>query len=283
MRASRAFCPGHVTCLFVPRRHDDPLRTGSVGAGVCVDKGARSLVEAVPGDGRVTVNVNGRRSPAPVTTMAVGRLIQGRRLDVEVDTVLELPPGCGFGMSAAGSLSAAWALADALGLDERDALEAAHVAEVANGTGLGDVAGLSAGGVEMRLREGAPPYGRAVRLDGGLDMVAAVTGPPMSTSAVLSGPGGSIERAGTECWSALLGNRTVQEVLAQGRRFTDLSGLAPPGARGALARLEGTGPATMVMLGDAVLGAGDLEEQSRRLGPSSFRLRSDPQGPRIIA
>ena len=45
-----AFCPGHITGFFVPKKHhDDPLKSGSLGAGICVDKGAITTVTITEG------------------------------------------------------------------------------------------------------------------------------------------------------------------------------------------------------------------------------------------
>ena len=61
-----AFCPGHITGFFVPKKHhDDPLKSGSLGAGICVDKGAITTVTIT--EGKKTSNpwsmVNQHRLP----------------------------------------------------------------------------------------------------------------------------------------------------------------------------------------------------------------------------
>ncbi|MGE5379344.1 MAG: pantothenate kinase, partial [Candidatus Saccharibacteria bacterium] len=97
-------------------------------------------MEVKKGNGTITIAINGTRSEAPVTRTAIGLLLGDRPLDVVVETRLQLPVGAGFGMSAAGALSAAFALTKAAARDSSAAFAAAHRAELMNRTGLGDVA-----------------------------------------------------------------------------------------------------------------------------------------------
>ena len=96
---------------------------------------------------------------APVTRLALKYLIGNNSLGITVKTRLDLPMGQGFGMSAAGSLSACHAVAKICGLSESDALRASHFAEVRLGTGLGDVISSFFGGFEIRKTPGIPPWG----------------------------------------------------------------------------------------------------------------------------
>ena len=77
-------------------------------------------------------------SEAPVTRYVVEKLAKE---PVRVKTELEMPFGSGFGASGAGALGCAYALNAHfdLGLTANQAAAVAHVAEVTNRTGLGDV------------------------------------------------------------------------------------------------------------------------------------------------
>jgi pantoate kinase len=72
------------------------------------------------------------------------------RLEVEA----AFPFGCGFGMSGASALAAAYAVDRllGLGLPHPELGMLAHHAEVANATGLGDVGGQFNGGVMIKRR-----------------------------------------------------------------------------------------------------------------------------------
>ncbi len=285
MRAT-AFCPGHLTGFFFPCENDDPLRSGSRGAGLCVDRGATSTVTASEGRGEVLIAIDGRETEAPVTRSAVTWLVDGRPFDLAIDTVMDLPASAGFGMSAAGALSAALALAEVLELPAERAFEAAHRAELTNRTGLGDVAALTRGGLTFRRREGLPPYGQVDRLADRLDIVAAVVGGSMRTANVL-GNGelrSRIDRAGRECYGLLDNEPTVDNFLRTSRRFTEAIGIATPGVVSALEAVDAIGRGSMIMLGNSVFATGDLDALERALqghGPT-YRLSLDIEGPRVI-
>jgi pantoate kinase len=280
-----AFCPGHLTGFFFPCEHEDPLRSGSRGAGLCVNLGAISQVEVKKGNSTITINVNGRRSDAPVTRTAIELLLGGRQLDIAVETTLQLPESAGFGMSAAGALSAAFALTKAAARDSSEAFAAAHRAELKNRTGLGDVPAQTAGGLTFRRREGLPPYGQVDRLDDRLDIVAAVVGEGVRTSNVLSNDAlrARIKEAGQESYASLDREPTVDNFLRVSREFAERSGLASPLIMETLREVDAYGRGSMIMLGNSVFATGDLdaiEKVLRRRGPT-FRLSLDPYGPRV--
>lgn len=73
----------------------------------------------------------------------------------------EVPLSSGFGASAAGALSLSFCLNDFfdLGLSKEKIFQIAHIAEVEEGGGLGDIIGLYQAGWELRRKEGAPGIG----------------------------------------------------------------------------------------------------------------------------
>ena len=129
-----AFCPGHITGFFLPCEHENPMLTGSRGAGICIDRGVTTTVSSRPGSGRIDVLVDGVRGGGGVTATAVGLLLGNMDIDITVESFLDLPAIAGFGTSAAGALSASFALADILGLPAEDAFAAAHLAELRHHT-----------------------------------------------------------------------------------------------------------------------------------------------------
>lgn len=281
-----AFCPGHITGFFLPCEHPEPLLTGSRGAGLCVKRGVTTSVTSRPGTGMVEVLINGRRHDAEVTRTAAAMLLEGEGLDIKVESFLDLPSNAGFGMSAAGALSTAFALAEILELPPEDAFAVAHLAELKHHTGLGDVAALTRGGMTFRRREGLPPHGQIDRLDFNQPIVAAVVGGSMNTSDVLQDPGSRerIINAGKACCRELSLDPTAESFFRLSREFTDRSGIASERVREALDAVEGLGHASMIMLGNAVFGCGDLNAIQERwafFGPT-FRLTPDLMGPRVL-
>ncbi|MDW5561885.1 MAG: pantoate kinase [Methanomassiliicoccus sp.] len=281
-----AFCPGHITGFFQPCEHEEPLLTGSRGAGLCVNRGVTTSVTSRPGTGRIEISIDGRRQDAEVTRSAAALLLGDELLDITVDSFLDLPGGAGFGMSAAGALSTTFALAEILERPPEDAFAAAHLAELKHRTGLGDVAALTRGGMTFRRREGLPPYGQVDRLDFTGEIVAAVVGDNMRTADVLNEAArrGEIVEAGRACSRELSMDPTAQSFFRLSREFTDRCGLAGAGVREALDAVKGLGQASMIMLGNSVFACGDLDAIQERwafFGPT-FRLSIDYIGPRVL-
>jgi pantoate kinase len=77
-----------------------------------------------------------------------------------IDHRIEMPIGAGFGTSAAGAVSTALALAEAIGLrlTLNQIGQLAHVAEIRCATGLGTVSGVLRGGAILIVEAGAPGY-----------------------------------------------------------------------------------------------------------------------------
>jgi pantoate kinase len=283
---AKAFCPGHITGFFQICEHDDVDKTGSRGAGICISRGATSTIKANKGKGKLEVRINGKRDPAPVTRQALAMLVDAPEYDITVETQLELPMRQGFGMSAAGALSAALALCEIMGYDFEDALRAAHHAEVLHRTGLGDVAALSKGGITFRKREGLPPFGRIDRINKDIDLAIAVVGPEISTSNILGDPDirERINQVGKECVSNLERSPSLANFFRLCGEFSMRTGLITPEVENALECISGMGPAGMVMLGNSVFASGDVEGEiavlSKRWDARTANV--DWQGPRVL-
>ena len=245
----KAFAPAHITGFFVIHEEGDPLRTGSCGAGLSLDDGV--VTEVFPSD-RPGVLLNGRPDDAP-TTSAVVRALLGR--PARVESRLAIPVGGGLGASAAGAASAALAANAAFGLGRtmNELLAAAHVAEVQNRTGLGDVAGMSSGGVEIRLRPGFPFL--VDRIPVPPTFIYYVHFGPIATKGVLADARAraAINKTGSQCLKSLLKKPTFPELLRLSRLFAVEAGLISRRALDAVEAVESHGgQASMAMLGDTV-------------------------------
>ena len=155
-RIVKAFAPGNISCVFKVIPHADATRMHSLGMGFTVKEG----VEVIVSEHRETsVLFNGQAIDFPTVQAVVDRLTRNTgAAGMEVDIVSPLPLGCGFGLSGAASLATAYALNELLHLhkDTETLAMVAHVAEVENRTGLGDVCSQYHGGCLVKLREGAP-------------------------------------------------------------------------------------------------------------------------------
>ena len=153
---ARAFAPGNISCVFKVIPHSDAARMHSLGMGFTVTEG----VEVTVSDHHETeVLFNGEDINFPTVRAVVDRLIQNTSVTgIRVNLTSPLPLGCGFGLSGAAALATAYALSELLDLrkDTESLAMIAHVAEVENRTGLGDVCSQYHGGYLVKLKEGAP-------------------------------------------------------------------------------------------------------------------------------
>tara|TARA_B100000459_G_scaffold142518_2_gene103240 strand:+ start:297 stop:1331 length:1035 start_codon:yes stop_codon:yes gene_type:complete len=189
-------CGGHVTLLFSIWKGSHLARSqGSRGAGLNVADGVEATVEYIASnqpeieeklsagaeldipagpveDGEIiteVIGMDGNVLPHSgkiyldlVEELRIARLLK-REDSYRIHVKLELPTSQGFGMSAAGLVAVARAFQNISkkGTEEQY-LRLAHRIERMHGSGLGDVLGISAKGVELRLEPGSPGAGGKV-------------------------------------------------------------------------------------------------------------------------
>ena len=145
MRA--AFSPGHITLIFsIKDESNNILEKGSLGTGFSIAEGVITEVETFPSKkNKVTIYINGKKEAAPVSRSVVRQFFEflDEKFSIILKHKINLPIGGGFGCSAAGALSSALALNEELQLNfkKQKCGQIAHIAEVENKTGLGDVIG----------------------------------------------------------------------------------------------------------------------------------------------
>lgn len=238
-----------------------------------------SFVEVEPADSlSVEVWLDNVVSEAPVTREAVTNVLReavrdarvplnrdapkGARAQVRVrvTTQSQLPVSQGFGMSAAGALSAALALAKCLRMGRSEAVRAAHAADVTMRGGLGDVVAAAQGGFEVRVAPGVPPFGALRSFVGYGDAVLCVVGGVLETRRVLSDPQAraAVNEAGGRALGELLKGPTLPAFLEQSLRFARESRLMSPALERAVDAARQHGAASMSMLGNSVFAFGDV-------------------------
>ena len=252
----RAFAPAHISGIFIIDIKKDPIHSGSMGAGICLDDGAVTTVHPAQ---ETTININGAASEATTTLSAV-KLLTAK--PVLVETCLAVPVSAGFGASAAGAMSAALAVNEALSLDLtfNDIANAAHVAEVKNRTGLGDVAGMICGGVDIRKHAGIPPVGRIDRIPCRDEIISWVSFGEISTRSVLSDgiTKKSINKAGKLRLKELIKKPTLDNFFQQSCKFAKQIDLMSLRVRDAIEAVKASGGlASQAMLGETVFAIND--------------------------
>ena len=256
MRSATAFAPGSISGLFKIIADDDPEKMHSLGLSFTVAEGAAVTVSE---SSRTTVTFNGEEIRFPTVATLAGRL-SDRAFDIAVES--PLPLSCGFGLSGASTLAAAYAIDRLLGLEtaaEELALHA-HVAEVENLTGLGDVCAQYHGGCLVKLAPGSPLVAQRLAVAEGEPIHFRYFG-PISTREVLSDPrrAAAVNRAADAALRQLSGltgreQVPVSECVRVSRRFAEDSGLmTDPRVGEAVASVGASGgEASMIMLGHAV-------------------------------
>ena len=255
MSIAKAFAPGNVSGVFKIVADDDPAKMHSLGMGFTVDDG---VIVAVTENDSTTVDFNGDRIDFATVRSVVAKLTDK---PMQVDIRTELPLSGGFGLSGASSLATAFAINELLdlGKSERELGMTAHVAEVENLTGLGDIAGQFNGGCLVKLVPGDPLA--AISLPVAEQIVHYRYFSPINTRDVIGHPE-QRERINAAAAAALAALGRLKDsnesdfasYIAVAKQFSVDSGLLVDGdvIRAIDECEESGGTASMIMLGNAV-------------------------------
>lgn len=228
--SARAFAPGHVTGVFRPdASHRDPRARGSVGAGVVLELGAWAEAQFSPGHRTRLRVVADRPGRWPISEDVARRMAPATPGALTVRLTHELPVGQGFGMSAAGALATALAVGSLSARPRAHAVRVAHLADLFGGGGLGGVAAILGGGLEIRTRPGVPPFGHVIHRKFPPELLVGVVGRPIPSPSVLRDPA-ALRRitAASRGWERLGAHPSLERFFRLSERFTDRGGLASP-------------------------------------------------------
>ncbi|MGZ7117800.1 MAG: pantoate kinase, partial [Methanobacterium sp.] len=97
------FVPSHITGFFEIIDNPDPVKKGSRGAGVVMDKGVITETKISDGNG-IKIRVNGQNDPrnATITEKTIEIIkrnfsLEGKEITIEHE--VQVPIGAGFGTS----------------------------------------------------------------------------------------------------------------------------------------------------------------------------------------
>ncbi len=250
--SASAFAPAHITGFFVICEHENPALMGSLGCGVTLQSGVVTSASVSSHDD-MPCNI-------PVVQSVVSRLTS---CACSVRSRSDIPIGAGFGASGAYALGTALALNQALQLNQTASqlTRIAHIAEVENMTGLGDVVVQSLGGVVIRRTAGASA--RMNRIYTGERNVFWVVFDKISTKELLEdeSTANRINPVGRDSLRELLKKPTFENFMCQSKRFAAETGLMSDAVSDAVQAVEAAGGmASQAMLGDVVF-AVDLPER----------------------
>lgn len=307
-----AFSPGHITGFFQICDHADPHLKGSVGAGIVLNKGIHSTVMPFEGSGETTVFLNGSLQTTAscfsddavnAVLTVVSKLSEAAEkkykmpFHFKIEESSGLPVGSGFGLSAAGALSTAFAINSALNLalPPKELIEIAHIAEVVNGSGLGDVAGEASGGLAVREKPGGSLNGKfysvpLLKSDYQKKIYCLVLG-ELSTRSVITDDASrrKINRAGGEALRSFLEKPTLEIFMDESLKFTRSVGLLSPQAEKVIDSIDsGDGKAAQAMLGNTVFAvpsdqkgaAENISDLMQKFG-DVYECRIEKNGPHV--
>jgi len=283
-----AFAPGHITAFFVGYDDVNPFRKGSRGAGLCTTLGIHTVARAREDRQQsIEVYINDEPAKAESTARAAQLLLGSTPYEVKILQKQQLPVSQGFGMSGAGALSTVLALDEALGLGrKRDELVGlAHRSDVESGTGLGDVMPQAVGGMDLRVKPGAPPYGLVKKFEIEKELMLCAVGPPMAKASVLGSRTTmeSIREVGLKCLDEFERGPSLDALFDLGRAFAFETGLASAKVRECIDAVRAYGRASMSMLGNAVFAVGsEIAATVLRGYGTMYRCRVDNEGARVV-
>ncbi|HYK93387.1 MAG TPA: hypothetical protein VEY07_05020 [Thermoplasmata archaeon] len=247
-----------------------------MGAGIVLELGAWAEAAYRPGGPRRLRVRSTTAGPLPISRDVARRLAAGRRGELTVRLHHELPVGQGFGMSAAGALATALAVAKIFRIPSRRAIEVAHLSDLFGLGGLGGVASILGGGWERRERPGIPPFGWVVHRPFRPPIWLIPLGPPLPSPRLL-GNRRFLDRV-RDAAEAGLGrldrSPTTATFLEESERFADRLGLAPATLGSMVRALRQDGArASQAMFGQCVWAVAPTPAVRARLVAKLVRLR----------
>lgn len=268
------FVPSHITGFFEIIENDDPLKKGSRGAGIVMDKGVTTELKITEGNG-VKINVNGKKDPknATITEKTIEIINRYYNLDnkrIKINHHVEVPIGAGYGTSAAFALGTSLGLSKILELPLSfiKSAQIAHIAELEMGSGLGDVIGEISGGIVLRLKEGAPGVGETekIALDKYDDLyIISKTFGEIKTSDIIEDPvyKRKINQMGHDLLQKLIKKPEPGEFMELSRQFAEKTGLMSREVKEMVNLFDDeTTGASMAMLGNTVFALSENKDTS---------------------
>lgn len=278
---SSIFVPSHITGFFEIIDDSEPLKKGSRGAGVVLDQGVQTNITIEDGSGTSAVKVKGKSKSklASISYKTIELLKNYYRIDdknIEIDHEFQIPVGTGFGISAACALGTSLGIARTLKLPltYNQAASIAHLTEIKMKSGLGDVIAEITGGLVLRLKEGAPGFGRTDKIildrdEGSRSLdeyyIISKTLGEIETSSVIEDPiwKEKINQTGKDLMSKLLEKPDIETFFKLSRKFAEETSLMNAEVKEVVDILEEeTIGASMAMLGNTAFALSQTPDTS---------------------
>lgn len=268
------FVPSHITGFFEIVDHPNPLKKGSRGAGLVIDKGIITKIKIRDGNS-IKIRINGKYDPRNATITEKTLEILKRDFNLEYNEIkiehdVQVQIGAGFGTSAAFALGTSLGVSKILELPLtfNKAAQIAHMAEVEMKSGLGDVIGEISGGIPLRVKEGAPGIGvtdKMILNDSKELFVISKTFGEINTADIIEDPiyKKKINEMGRNLLQELIKNPKPQKFMELSRKFAENTELMSSEVKETVEILENeTIGASMAMLGNTAFAISENEDTS---------------------
>jgi pantoate kinase len=252
---------GHLTGIFeIKDSSENTLEKGSLGAGLSIKRGVQTSV-SYNEHPNVDIYFNNEKTHSTysaVTEKVIELLVPAKdRIHFQINHDFEVPLSTGFGASAAGALGCAFSINDYLRLNRSkiELFQIAHQVEVLLKSGLGDIIGLFQGGLEIRIKEGAPSYGKTTAFHNEKNWkLATISFGSLSTSDILSDPHKRqlINSSGHKMVQQLIKIPTFSEFIRLTKKFTRSASLMSLNLQEFITTLPEGIEASQIMLGDSL-------------------------------
>ncbi|AIJ06098.1 hypothetical protein JH146_1256 [Methanocaldococcus bathoardescens] len=210
------FAPGHITGFFAICKSSNKLKTGSIGAGITINRGVN--IELKKGNGDVFYN------DKKVDICVVKKVVEyykefGYNDDYDIIFSSDFPLGSGLGMSGGCALILAKKLNETLNLNE-NYVEIAHISEVECGTGLGDVIAQYTKGFVIRKAPGFPINVEKIAVNDDYYIIIEIFG-KKETKEIITNEEWikKINEYGERCLNELLKNPTLENFVNLSYKF----------------------------------------------------------------
>ncbi len=262
MKCPSYWIAAHLTCIFEIRdQSSNILEKGSRGAGISIKRGVTTTI-LDNNKKEPEIHFNGKNQPlsdSMVSVQVMNLLLSPEeQQNFIISHSFDIPIGGGFGASAAGALGAAFCINDffELGYNDLTLYQIAHRSEVLTKSGLGDIIALYQGGLEIRIRAGAPGYGETIGIE--MDQkwkIATISFSGLPTSSVLSDSDKRfrVNSTGAALIDQLLLNPIFSNFIKIANKFTLGVQLWSEKVKKIILNLPSSIFGSQIMLGDAIL------------------------------
>lgn len=215
-----AYVPAHITGFFKVHISEDPLFTGSIGAGICLDLGLKTFVKVERGN-NMKLFFNGSEVDSKIIKVILNKMGINDEISIIARQESPFSMGYGYGMSGASILGLALAINKALGepYKKEDIGRIAHIIEVERKTGLGDVIAQMIGGFELRTKPGAPGLGKIKRLPHPKELLVITTPVKMIKTCDLLINLHKINEIGETCYREFQRNPNIENFMKISKSF----------------------------------------------------------------